>query len=62
MDNISEGFGKSGNKAFVNQLTISLGFATEVQSQLYRAYDYGYISGEEFQKGYDLANQIMQSK
>ncbi|MEO7309715.1 MAG: four helix bundle protein [Chitinophagaceae bacterium] len=39
MDNIAEGFGRFGNKEFVNFLTISVGSANECQSQLYRVLD-----------------------
>lgn len=50
MDNIAEGFGRTGNQEFVNFLFISNGSNSEVQSQLYRAFDRGYISNDELKK------------
>jgi len=60
MDNIAEGFERSGRNEFINFLTYSKGSTGEVKSQLYRALDRKYISPEQFSRLYQ--KQIQQEK
>ena len=57
MDNISEGFDDGSSREFIRFLGYSQRSCGEVQSQLYRALDCKYISGEQFAQVYELGSE-----
>ena len=56
MDNVAEGFDGGSNAEFARFLSYSQRSCSEVQSQLYRALDCGYINEQQLRELYDLAN------
>jgi four helix bundle protein len=57
MDNIAEGFDDGSSREFIRFLGYSQRSCGEVQSQLSRALDCGYINNPEFNIVYDLASK-----
>jgi four helix bundle protein len=55
MSNIAEGFERSGDRQFLQFLSIAKGSTGEVKSQLYVALDAGYLTQAEFDEIYRLA-------
>jgi four helix bundle protein len=57
MSNVAEGHGRGGTREFLQFLSMALGSANEVCSQLYVALDQGYIDAREFQLLTNLAQE-----
>lgn len=58
MANIAEGFGRGGNKEFIQFLFVAKGSLAEVQSHLYVAIDQEYIDDKKFKAAYDKADEV----
>lgn len=56
--NIAEGFERGNNKEFVTFVGIAKGSAGEVRSQLYTAYDAGYLSDAEITELVGLSKDV----
>jgi len=53
-----EGFSRRSTREFTQFLFIAKGSAAEVQSQLYVAFDQGYISQEKFDQLYSKSDEV----
>ena len=58
MANIAEGFGRRSDKEFANFLNIAHGSAAETQSHLYIATDLGYLHQKDFERLYELLDEV----
>jgi four helix bundle protein len=58
MNNIAEGFGRYSNKEFIRFLEYSAASSMEIRSMLYILSDRKYIDEIEFEKCYQLTNDL----
>ena len=61
MDNIAEGFERNGNGKFKQFLYIAKGSCGESRSQLYRAFDYGFLPKDKFEELRSQPEEISKS-
>ena len=60
MSNIAEGFDRAGRAEFHQYLVVAKGSCAEVRSQLYVAYDIGYLSNKQFDKLKKITLEVSQ--
>jgi four helix bundle protein len=60
MSNIAEGFDRASRAEFHQFLVVAKGSCAEVKSQLYVAFDVGYISNKRFNKLKELTDEVLQ--
>ena len=60
MSNIAEGFDRAARAEFHQYLVIAKGSCAEVRSQLYVAFDEGYLSKEQFETLKKLTEEVSQ--
>ena len=59
MSNIAEGVGRKGNREFLYFLSVAQGSVSELQSQLFVAFDVGYIKQSTFRDLYADTQDVM---
>lgn len=60
MDNIAEGFGRGGNREFIQFLSFARGSNHETKAQLQRAMDRGHISAKEYEELVTRCDELSQ--
>jgi four helix bundle protein len=58
MDNIAEGFGRGGNREFINFLSYARGSCCETEAQLQRALDIKHISDTQFENLFNKTKNL----